>query len=320
MLVLLMSTEDNIILSCLNIEVNMKKNLLSIMDLKKDEIEEIFKLADLGEDIFREYDNLLDKKILCSIFLQPSTRTQFSFQSSFIRLGGHCMSITDIENTRSGCTYHEPLDDMARMLNNYCDIIVMRSSKTDDINLFLQGCEKTIISAGSGYYEHPTQALIDLYTINRIFKQIDGINILIIGTPNQRTINSLLLGLSLWDNIVVNILCENDMTLPNHIAKSIGNIYLRYYHSWDELLSSRFYKDIVAVYVTEIKSIQKSKDCFNLTDEIMLKFTNSPIILSPLPRTDQLPKSIDSFQSARYYFQAKQGIYVRAGLFVKYFK
>lgn len=298
----------------------MNKKLISIMDLKKEEIEEIFKLADLGENIFRIYDNLLNHKILCSIFLQPSTRTQFSFQSSFIRLGGNCMSINDIENTRSGCTYHEPFDDMARMLNNYCDIIVMRSANKDDINLFLQGSQIPIISAGSGCDEHPTQALIDLYTIKKTFKQIDGINILIIGTPNQRTINSLLLGLSMWDNIIVNILCENDIFLPNYIIKNIRNINLKYYHSWKEFFSFKSYEDIVAIYVTEIKYVQNSNEIFNLSNTILCKFTKVPIILCPLPRTEQLPRSIDNVQSARYYFQAKQGIYIRAGLFVKYFK
>ena len=295
-----------------------KKNLLSIRDLDKQEIEYIFEIAELGDRIFDKYENLLRKKVLCSLFFQPSTRTQFSFQSSFIKLGGSCMACTDIEQTRSGKTYCEPLDDMARMLNNYCDMIVIRSSHQNDVELLAKGADIPVVSAGSGIHEHPTQALIDIFAIKKLCQGIDNNHILIIGTPPQRTINSLLLGLSMWDNIIVSILCQKETFVSNSYSK-INNIAINYVHSWEEIISSNKYRDVSVIYVAEILAKTYDAEKFNLSEKLIKQMKNNPVILSPLPRTAQLPQNIDSIESARYYYQAKQGAYIRAALYVYYF-
>lgn len=298
----------------------MKRNLISIKDISKVEICNLFELAEYGDAIFQEYDNLLNKKVLGSLFFQPSTRTQFSFQSSFIRLGGNCITSTDIEQTRSGQTYHEPLDDMAEMLSNYCDIIVMRTSEPNDLKLLCKGSKIPIISAGAGKEEHPTQALIDLFTIKRILHTIDSITILIIGSPAQRTVNSLLLGLSLWNNVNVVIMCEKGEVILSDVQRNILNLTINYVHSWDELFSYDSYQELSVIYVTEIVGANTKNQKYVLNEVNYNNLRNNPIILSPLPRTRELPKEIDCIPFSQYFFQAKQGIYIRAALFVQYFK
>ncbi len=298
----------------------MRGNLISIRDISKEEIHIVFELAERGDDIFREYDNFLNKKVLGLLFFQPSTRTQFSFQSSFLKLGGNCITSFDIEQTRSGQTYCEPLDDMAEMLSNYCDIVVMRTSVPDDLKLLCKGSRIPIISAGAGKEEHPTQALIDLFTIKRVLGTIDSISILIIGSPTQRTVNSLLLGLSLWNNVKVIIMCEEGERVIPAIQEAIQNLTINYVHSWNELLSHNSYREFSAIYVTEIVGANNQNNKYTLSLSNYSNFKNHPIILSPLPRTRELPKSIDIIPSSQYFFQAKQGMYIRASLFVQYFK
>lgn len=298
----------------------MKGNLISVKDINKEEINTLFELAEHGEEIFREYNNLLNNKILALLFFQPSTRTQFSFQSSFLKLGGNCITSIDIEHTRSGQTYHEPLDDMAKMLNNYCNIIVLRTSVPNDLNLLCKCSEVPVISAGAGKEEHPTQALIDLFTISKLLNTIDSISILIIGSPTQRTVNSLLRGLSLWNDVKVVIMCEDGASILPEIQKDTSNLIIDYVHSWTELLSREAYREFSVIYVTEVKKTNEFEQKYILSTDNYNKFKNHPIILSPLPRTRELPKAIDNIPFSQYFFQAKQGIYIRSALFIQYFK
>lgn len=298
----------------------MRGNLISIKDISREEIQILFELAEHGDDIFQEYDNFLNKKVLGLLFFQPSTRTQFSFQSSFFKLGGNCVTSFDIEQTRSGQTYHEPLDDMAEMLSNYCDIVVMRTSVPNDLKLLCKGSRIPIISAGAGKEEHPTQALIDLFTMKRILNTIDSISILIIGSPAQRTVNSLLLGLSLWNDVKVVIMCEEGEIISPDIQRAIPNLIINYVHSWSELLSHDSYREFSVIYVTEIMGTNNQNHKYTLSLANYSNLKNSPIILSPLPRTRELPKTIDRIPFSQYFFQAKQGIYIRAALFIQYFK
>ena len=232
----------------------MNNNLISILDINKNQMEQLFLIAKNKDEIFKKNYNVLSQKILASLFLQPSTRTQLSFQSAFLKLGGKSIGFSDINHSRSGPPYYEPLDDMGKIVSNYCDIIVMRTINATFTDDFISGATIPVISAGSGNIEHPTQALTDLFTLTEYFGfNLSGINILVIGTPRQRTINSLLLGLSNWENIHVHIVCQHGVTLMDSIEnKFLNPINISYYKSIDDFWDSGVSQEINIIYMDKI--------------------------------------------------------------------
>lgn len=297
-------------------------NLISINDLSINEIKTIFSRAKLGNRIFTEYEGYLNNKMLASLFLQPSTRTQLSFQSAFCRLGGKYIGFSDINSSRSGPPYYEPIEDMGKIVSFYCDIIVMRTINATYTSSLINGASVPIISAGSGNIEHPTQALTDLFTISSyIGDNLSNLNILIIGTPRQRTINSLILGLSNWSNINIHILCQSGITVTEDIKRIVNNsIEIKYYYSTKHFLESGCSKEIDVVYMDKIFNETSEYNQFAFSEnELYNDFRKDIIILHPLPRTKELPKTFDKHPGAVYFNQAQNGLYVRASLFMCYF-
>lgn len=300
----------------------MKNNLISILDIDNKDMETLFSLADKKDALFSEYSNSLDSKILASLFLQPSTRTQLSFQSAFAKLGGRFIGFSDINASRSGPPYHEPLDDMGYIVSQYSDIIVLRTINAKYTYELEQGAKIPVISAGSGNIEHPTQALTDLFTLRKIFgKSLSNLEILIIGTPRQRTINSLLLGLSRWNNIKVHILCQNGVALSDYVLQKLSStINIKYYSSANNFFMKNNVKNIDIIYMDKIFSETFEFNEFSISyTELCQNFRKDIVILHPLPRTKELPKSFDKHPGAIYFEQAKNGLYVRSGLFLLYF-
>lgn len=298
----------------------MKNNLISIKDISISDILEIFDFADYSDKLFTEYKYPLCGYVLGSFFFQSSTRTQFSFQSAFVKLGGNYIGCNDINNIRCSFPYYETMDDFAKIISNYCDIIVMRSNQEKDMNLFIENATVPVISAGCGYTEHPTQALIDLYTIYKLHGNISKNKILIIGTPSQRTINSLLLGLNNWSDIEVFILCQKNRDIEPYIKKQLKNITVKIYTSWDELIDSNMLRSVSVIYIAEIYYDVNPTNEYKLSEKILYEhFDKNVIILSPLPRTNELSRDVDRHIGAKYFLQARFGLYVRAGIFLKYF-
>ena len=292
------------------------KKLISILDLSVEEINKIFCIADMEKNLYKQYHNALEEKMLGNFFFQPSTRTQFSLQSAFMKLGGKVLTCSDINQTRSGPPYFEPLDDMGHIISNYCDIVAMRTINNIDTELFVKEMTVPFISAGSGNIEHPTQALTDLFSIKKYHKHISNNNFLIIGTPRQRTINSFILGLSRYKNINIHILSQNGVYLMEEIASKCTSLNITYYHSWNELISNNILKTISTIYVDKIFNETRSYNDFIIQKEYLELMNKDILILHPLPRTKELPKYIDIMPGAYYYRQAELGMYVRSSLFL----
>lgn len=299
----------------------INKNLMSINDISKSEILEIFGLADYANKLFSEHQFPLLGYVLGSFFFQSSTRTQFSFQSSFVKLGGSYIGCNNREEIRCSYPYYETMDDFAKIISNYCDIIVMRSDNEEEMKQFFESAKSPVISAGCGKWEHPTQAILDLYSIYKLLGRISNNLLLIIGTPNQRTINSLLLGLDLWENIEILILCQEGCTIRENIKTQLNNISVELFNSWNNLINSGKLKDVNAIYVGEIYYDNHPVQDYILSDDILNNyFSPNVTILSPLPRTNELSKEIDYHMGAKYFLQAQMGLNVRAGIYLYYFK
>lgn len=293
------------------------KDLISILDLNKEEMEKLFSIASLEDGLFKKYNHALDGKILASLFFQPSTRTQFSLQSAFVRLGGSFIGSNNINETRSGAPYYENIEELGKIISNYCDIIVFRTINAWQTDLLKQGATVPLISAGSGNVEHPTQALTDLFTIKKCMGNLSGNKIFIIGTPRQRTINSFINAMAQWNNNEFYILCQQGIYVDNTIIdKSINNM-IHYFDSWESFYASDVSKDISIIYIDKIFPETQRKEDFVIDKNLFTKFFHQSVkILHPLPRTHELCNFVDELPGAVYYKQAKYGLYVRAALYL----
>lgn len=297
----------------------LKKNLLDITDLKINEQAELYNLASNREKLFQKYAHSLNGKIMASLFFQPSTRTQFSFQSAFLKLGGQCLTCTDINHTRSGAPYYESLRDMGIIISNYCDIVVMRTIDDSQTLELVKGLNIPMISGGSGNIAHPTQALTDLFTLKNNFGCLTDHNILIIGTPRQRTINSFIKGISMWGKNHFHILCQEGIQLSTDVCASLNNSTVKYYHSWEEVYDSEILKQISIIYIDKIFYETHVHYQFVINEQkLQAAISPDAVILHPLPRTAEMPYFMDTFKGASYFQQAKNGLYVRAALFLEY--
>lgn len=297
-----------------------RKNLISITDFDKEDYHRIFERASLRKNIFTEYKDVLKDKILASIFLQPSTRTQLSFQSSFLKLGGKYIGFSDVSSSRSGPPYFESFEEMARMVSIYSDIAVLRTIDANITDEFVSGANVPVISAGSGNIDHPTQCLVDLFTINQVFGSINGSNVLIVGTPRQRTIRSLILGLSQYKNISISIICQDGIFLGQEVTAETNGLSIDYYSSWEQYFSSGKSKDVSVIYFDKIFYETKAHNDYVLTEnDLTSNFSKDAIIMHPLPRTREMPKYVDNHPGSSYFLQAENGLYVRASLFLEYF-
>lgn len=297
----------------------MTRNLISISDISKEEILQLFQIASKREKIFSQYANSLNNKILGSLFFQPSTRTQLSFQSAFVRLGGDYIGFSDINESRSGPPYYEPLDDLGNIISLYCDIVVMRTIEQNKMNDINKTISIPIISAGSGNIEHPTQALTDYFTIHKCHGNISNNNILIIGTPRQRTINSFLIGLNNWDNINIYVLCQDGIQVSSYVTDKLTKHPIRYFNSINELFESGIINKISILYMDKIFYETEQHSHFVLNEKQWKMFPSDMIILHPLPRTKELPKFVDTMPQANYFFQAQNGLFVRSALYLHMF-
>ncbi len=297
----------------------ISSNLISILDLSKQQQVEIFELAQKGDMLFEMYRHSLEGKVLSSLFFQPSTRTQFSFQSAFVRLGGQYIGCSDINHTRSGAPYYETVQDLGKIISNYCDIIVMRTIDALQTEQLALGANVPFISAGSGNVEHPTQALTDLFTIRNLLGCLTNLDILIIGTPRQRTINSFIKGMSLWGENHFHILCQSGIEIPLDVKLELGKSKITYYHTWSEIFEANIAHKVSVMYADKIFYETRYHNEFVPNEaDFLSHFSSDIIVMHPLPRTIELPKFFDTLNGAKYFQQAKNGLYVRAALFLKY--
>ena len=297
-------------------------SIVSARQFKKNQIVQLCRLAAKHEAVPQQARRPLVGKILISAFYEPSTRTRLSFESAWHRLGGDIMSITDPATT--GIAKGESLSDVAEMLNNYGDLVVLRESNNDSIFEMLKNLRIPIVNAGNGTDEHPTQALADIYTI---FKWRPALltskvsenakpRVGIIGVPKtMRTVKSLLYMLSLFPNSFaeVVIICHEkevfDASQGEYLAISGLNIRVT-----DDMEKELPELDIV--YINSIAwigdSYEKIGKDYQLSKASPLK--HDAIILHPLARGEELSTDLDDTSHNWYFAQARSAVFVRMAL------
>ncbi len=254
-------------------------------------------------------------KILASLFYAPSTRTRFSFEAAMYRLGGKVLS-TEHASAFSSEIQGEQVEDSIRIIGSYADVIVIRHHETGSAARAAQVSPIPVINAGDGSGgQHPTQALLDLYTIYRE-RPLDGLSVAFIGELDRgRTARSLAYLLAKFERIKAFFVAPPELQMKDDILQYLDRHSVRY-----ELVSDidKAIGEVDVVYQTMIRPERvagvPTLKRYAIDSSVLQKMKSTAMILHPLPRTVELDKSVDSDPRAKYFQQAKNGLYVRMAL------
>ncbi len=291
-----------------------KKHILSITDLSLDEIELVLDIAKHLKDT--PNNNLLQGKLVASCFFEPSTRTRLSFETAILRLGGKVIGFSDGANTSA--KKGESLSDTARVIGSYADAIVMRHHKEGATRIVSEFSKVPVINGGDGSNQHPTQTLLDLFSIKETQGRLSGLKVALVGDLKYgRTVHSLAQALSQYQCEFL-LVAPNQLTMPDYICDELqekGCVF-RQVDSLEEAAG-----EVDILYMTRIQrerfdeeEFKKIQGKFILSAEILHKAKPNLRILHPLPRVDEITADVDTTPYAYYFEQAQNGIYVREAL------
>ena len=267
----------------------------------------------------RTLSRFLSGKIMASLFYEPSTRTRFSFESAMRRLGG---AVITTENARefSSAAKGESLADSTRIMNGYADVIVMRHNEAGSAARAAEISRLPLLTAGDGAGQHPTQALLDIYTIADAFPEMQGLKIALVGDLRYgRTVRSLSYLLSKYDDMeiifVAPSVCKMEQDIKDYLDK-----YRVPWREEDDL--AMVVREVDCIYMTRVQKerfhsiddYQEAASKYILTQEMVKEMKPEAIIMHPLPRVDEIPPEVDSAPQARYFEQAQNGLYIRMAL------
>ena len=298
------------------------KHILSTQQfLNKKVLVDIFRRADKFEKADRQgkIPKLLQNKILSCVFYEPSTRTRFSFESAMLKLGGQVIS-TESAGHFSSAIKGETLEDSVRIIAGYSDMIVLRHTEPGAAERAAKVSSVPIINAGDGDGEHPTQALLDLYTIQKELGSIDNFKIGMVGDLFYgRTIHSLIYLLSISHNVEIFLVAPRKLRLPAKYKSFLNSRKIRFSES-DNLES--ILPKIDVLYMTRIqkerfsstKLYKRVKNSFVLNKKMLDKLNKRAVIMHPLPRVNEISREVDDDKRAAYFRQARNGLYIRMAL------
>ncbi len=295
----------------------MLHHIISMKDFSRDEIDIILKRAKEFEPVARgKRSDLLSGKIIATLFYEPSTRTRMSFETAMKRLGGEVIDLGPIES--SSIAKGENLADTIRVIGNYADAIVLRHPREGAARMASEFSNVPIINAGDGAGHHPTQTMLDLYTIMRE-SSLSGLRIALVGDLKYgRTVHSLAYALSLYQADVT-LVSPASLKMPEVIKKDLkrqGAIVRETTRIEDVV------EEVDVLYVTRIQKerfpdpgeYQKLAGVYRISEELLKKARENLIIMHPLPRVDEIDPAVDSTRYARYFEQSFYGVPVRMAL------
>ena len=292
-----------------------KRSLISITDLTKEEIVRITELAAYFEE--HPYEPLLSGRVIASLFFEPSTRTRLSFESAINRLGARVIGFSDTANTSvsKGETFH----DTIQVIANYCDMIVMRHSLEGAPRYASEFSKVPIVNAGDGANQHPSQTLLDLYSIKKTQGRLDDINIVMIGDLKYgRTVHSLLQALS-HINARFTFVAPPELRMPEEYKQFLRDHNLRYTETTE---IGDAIRDADIVYMTRVQrerftdpmEYERVKNVYVLKNSMLEGTKETMKILHPLPRVGEIDPDVDANPKAYYFNQTENGVYTRMAI------
>ena len=292
------------------------RDIVSIEDFSREEINYILNISHTMEPLAAKGSDMLKGKILANLFFEPSTRTRLSFEAAMLKLGGSTIGFAEAEiaSVRKG----ENLADTVRTVENYADIIALRHPLEGAAKLAAEFSKVPILNAGSGAEEHPTQAFMDLYTLQKEKGKIDGLKIALVGDLRYgRTVHSLAYALSLY-NIELYLISPESLKMRHEVIRAIkSKISITEDTNLENIIPQ-----IDVLYVTRIQKerfpdpaeFAKVKGIYRIDLKTLKDAKKDMIILHPLPRVDEIAAEVDSKPQARYFQQVWNGIVVRMAL------
>jgi aspartate carbamoyltransferase catalytic subunit len=291
------------------------KHLISITDYSK---EEIFKILDLAAEFeINPNQNLLNNKVIATLFFEPSTRTRLSFESAISRLGGKYIGFTD--SSSSSVSKGESLKDTIMTVANYSDMIVMRHPIEGSARWASEVSQVPIVNAGDGANQHPTQTLLDLYSIRKTQGTLENLNVYLVGDLKYgRTVHSLLQAMSIF-NTTFNFISPEELKIPDEYKLFLNRKGLKYneYRDFSEIVD-----DADIIYMTRIQKerfsdpmeYEKTKNSYVLKNEMLENTKPNMKVLHPLPRVNEIDTDVDENEKAYYFTQALNGVYTRQAI------
>ncbi len=295
------------------------RDILSVKQFDRRDLETIFGVAHEMEEMVRRVGSfdLLKGKILANLFYEPSTRTSSSFTSAMERLGGSVIPINEVRY--SSVSKGESLPDTVRTLEAYADVIVLRHPETGSAALAARYARKPIINAGDGIGEHPTQALLDLFTIREELGDIDGLTVTMLGDLKYgRTVHSLARLLTLY-NVRLNYVSPEILRMPDEVMAEVAEkgIPQAEYRELEPVLA-----ETDVLYVTRVQKerfaseaeYDEVKGAYVIDTETMARARERMIVMHPLPRVTEIAMEVDDDPRAAYFRQMEYGLYIRMAL------
>ncbi len=289
------------------------KSLVSITDYSKEEILHILEAAKSFEACPNQ--RILEGKVVATLFFEPSTRTRLSFETAANRLGARVIGFSDAAT--SSTSKGETLKDTIKMVSNYADVIVMRHHIEGAARYASEVTDVPIINAGDGANQHPTQTMLDLYSILKTQGHLDGIKTSFVGDLKYgRTVHSLCMALSHF-NPTFNFIAPRELEMPEQykmFCKEKGITYTEQRELTEEAI-----KDSDILYMTRVQKerfsdlfeYEKVKNVYTLRNKMLENTKENLRVLHPLPRVGEIDNDVDDNEKAYYFQQAKNGMYAR---------
>lgn len=290
----------------------MPKSLISIRDFSKDEI---LHILDVAKEFEKNHEqNFLAGKVIACLFFEPSTRTRLSFEAAVNRLGARVIGFPDSRNT--SVTKGETLEDTIKIVSNYVDMIVMRHPVEGAAAIAAGVSPVPVVNAGDGSNQHPTQTLLDMYSIRQTQGKLDGLTINMVGDLKYgRTVHSLSEAMSDFSPSYI-FTAPDELKMPHKYLKELEEKHIPY--EGTESLEKHL-DDCDILYMTRIQQerfpskedYDRVKDVYELTASMLGNVKPNMKILHPLPRITEIARDVDDTPYAYYFEQARNGMYVR---------
>ena len=295
------------------------QSLVSIDDITKEEMLQLLERARYFEN--NPNSKLLDGKVVATLFFEPSTRTRLSFETAVNRLGGRVIGFSDAST--SSTSKGETLKDTIKMVSNYADLIVMRHFLEGAARYASEITDIPIVNAGDGANQHPSQTMLDLYSILKTQGRLDNLTITMVGDLKYgRTVHSLLMALRFF-NPVFNFVSSKELAMPSEYVEVCRREGIEYHEFRDfsqEVIDS---SDII--YMTRVQrerfsdamEYEKVKNLYTLHNSMLDTSKDNLRILHPLPRVNEIDRDVDDNPKAYYFEQARNGVFARQAIITK---
>ena len=291
------------------------KNLVSINDFSKEEYLRIIELSAEFEKKPRQ--EILNGFVIATLFFEPSTRTRLSFETAINGLGGRVVGFSDSGGTSA--SKGESLHDTIKMVSNYADLIIMRHPLEGAAKLASEVSDVPIVNAGDGANQHPTQTLLDLYSIQKTQGRLNNLKIFMVGDLKYgRTVHSLLQALSKFNNSFY-FISPDELKMPTTYKQHLDEMGLNYHEGQD---FTEFLPEADIIYMTRVQQerftdpieYERVKNAYILRRNMLEGCKESMKVLHPLPRVNEIHTDVDDSPHAYYFDQARNGVYTRMAI------